>query len=259
MAAAAVSLRHPQYPSQVRLPDSCSVFTAELRGILLALKHIYQSEEKYFLILSDSLSALQAISTRKITQPLLADIHDIHSKLANRGKIIVFFWVPSHMGIHGNDIVDKAAKSALHLDISEDLLQTVPYRNLRPKTKQYFDKFWQTELSDQINNKLFLLCPDLSQPFPVVGANRKEETVLTRLHVGHTFATHSFLLRGEDPPWCFGCDSPFTVRHILSECMDIYDKRVKYLKDFNLLKIFREINLIYLFKFLKEINLYYKI
>ena len=190
VAAAAVSLRHPQYPLQVRLPDSCSVFTAELRGILLALKHIYQSEEKYFLILSDSLSALQAISTRKITKPLLADIHDIHSKLANRGKIIVFFWVPSHMVIHGNDIVDKAAKSALHLDISEDLLQTVPYTDLRPKTKQYCDKLWQTEWSDQINNKLFLLCPDLSQPFPVVGANRKEETVLTRLHVGHMFATH---------------------------------------------------------------------
>ena len=36
--------------------------------------------------------------------------------------------------------------------------------------------------------------------------NRKEETVMARLHIGHSFITHSFLLKGEEPPMCIGCD-----------------------------------------------------
>ena len=36
-----------------------SIYTAELRAILLALKHVYYSKEKSFLILSDSLSSLK--------------------------------------------------------------------------------------------------------------------------------------------------------------------------------------------------------
>ena len=28
--------------------------------------------------------------------------------------------------------------------------------------------------------------------------NRKEETVMARLHIGHSFLTHSFLLKGEE-------------------------------------------------------------
>ena len=43
------------------LLDNSSVFTAELQASLLALKRVYCSEEKSFLILSDSLSSLQAI------------------------------------------------------------------------------------------------------------------------------------------------------------------------------------------------------
>ena len=37
------------------LPDDSSIYTAEMRAILLALKHVYYSKEKSFLILSDSL------------------------------------------------------------------------------------------------------------------------------------------------------------------------------------------------------------
>ena len=54
VAAAAVSTKRINKPFTCRLPDDSSVYTAELRTILLALKHVYYSKGKLFLILSDS-------------------------------------------------------------------------------------------------------------------------------------------------------------------------------------------------------------
>ena len=53
-----------------------------------------------------------------------------------------------------------------------------------------------------------------------VKLNRKEEVVLTRLHIGHTKLTHSYLLQGEEQPECIPCQTPLTVKHILTECID---------------------------------------
>ena len=55
--------------------------------------------------------------------------------------------------------------------------------------------------------------------------NRKEETVMARLHIGHSFITHSYLLKGEEPPMCIGCDKRLTVEHILLTCSDFIEIR----------------------------------
>ena len=57
VAAAAVSTKRINQPFTCWLPDDSSVYTAELRAILLALKQVYYSKGKSFLILSDSVSS----------------------------------------------------------------------------------------------------------------------------------------------------------------------------------------------------------
>ena len=116
-AAAAVSNTNFNHPIELHLPNRSSVYIAELRAILLALKHVYQSNSTHSLIISDSFSALQSISSRKITHPILVEIHNLLYELDLLWKTVVFMWVPSHVGIHGNTLVDKAAKDALNHDI----------------------------------------------------------------------------------------------------------------------------------------------
>ena len=65
VAAAAMSSVAPNNPFSCRLTDHCSIYTAELQAILFALKQVYQSKEKKFMIFSDSLSALQALKNFK--------------------------------------------------------------------------------------------------------------------------------------------------------------------------------------------------
>ena len=40
---------------------------------------------------------------------------------------------------------------------------------------------------------------------------RKEDTVLNTLHSGHSYMTHSFILRKEDAPVCVACNTVLTV------------------------------------------------
>ena len=110
-------------PYACRLPGDSSVYTAELRAILLALKHVYQSKAIFFLlILSDSLSALQAIQNLKYDHPVLIKIYELYSQLIQEEREIAFVWVPGHVGITGNYAADSAAKDALDGDISDEFI-----------------------------------------------------------------------------------------------------------------------------------------
>ena len=75
-------------------------------------------------------------------------------------------------------------------------------------------------------DKLWAIQPDRSDPLPKVTTNRKEESVLTRLHIGHSYLHHSFLLKEEEEkPVCIGCYEILTIEHILLDCWDFYDIR----------------------------------
>ena len=48
---------------------------------------------------------------------------------------------------------------------------------------------------------------------------------MARLHIGHSFITHSFLLKGEELPMCIGCDIRLIIEHILLTCADFIEIR----------------------------------
>ena len=122
-----------------RLPNDSSIYTAELRAILLALKHVYYSKEKSFLILSDYLSSLQSILNLKYDHPVLVQILELYTKMTREGREIVFIWVPGHVGIRGISAADSAAKDALDGDISVEL---IPFSDLKPRTNKCMLQLW---------------------------------------------------------------------------------------------------------------------
>ena len=90
VTTAAVSTKCSGKPLTCRLLDDSSIYIAELRAILLALKHVYCSERKSILILSDSLSSLKAIFNLKYEHPVLVQILELYMDLTKDGKEIVF-------------------------------------------------------------------------------------------------------------------------------------------------------------------------
>ena len=108
----------PSETYKCRLPDNASNFSAEIKAIDLALDHIEQSRNADFIIFSDSLSVVQSLHNRHIEKPLLLDVLLKLNDLADINHI-VFCWLPSHVGIKGNEKADIATKSALTLNISD--------------------------------------------------------------------------------------------------------------------------------------------
>ena len=96
-----------------------------------------------------------------------------------------------------NSAADSASKDALDGDISVEL---IPFSDLKSRTNKDILELWQSEWDEFTENKLHKIFPVLKECIVCPRTNRKEETVMARLHIGHSFITHSFLLK--EPPMC---------------------------------------------------------
>ncbi|GFO04554.1 ribonuclease hi [Plakobranchus ocellatus] len=88
-------------------------------------------------------------------------------------------------------------------------------------------------------NKLHEVLPNLGEDLHTRGdgGSRKQETEMCRLWVGHMWLTQNYLLKNEQP-FCYACDSLYTVRHILIECPDFQVTRRKYFSVTDMYRLF---------------------
>ena len=180
----ALAFVSPSFTFSKRLPDKTSIFTAEMEALVSALRYIKVSESNKFVIFCDSKSALQALLSKWVHPSVLFILKfliDFHAK----HKTVVFCWLPSHMGISGNE---KADAAALEKEISECLL---PYSDSRQYIGQYVRYLWQREWDLAVHNKLHAIKPTIGGQ-SVTYRSRKEQVILDRLRIGHTRLTHSF-------------------------------------------------------------------
>ena len=122
------------------------------------------------------------------------------------------------MGIQGNDKADSLAKAAIN--IPPDKTSKLPYTDLKHKIKPIITKRWQQLWDENAQNKLHQIEPLLTERKCEASNTRKEETILSRLRIGHTRLTHNLILKEEPPPKC-RCGNHYTVRHILIECTNL--------------------------------------
>lgn len=94
-----------------KLPSSFSIYTAETHAIYQALSIISTSNStNCHIIISDSLSALTAISNSYPKNELIQHIQKLISKI---NTPICFMCVPSHIGIPGNEKSDTSDYEAI--------------------------------------------------------------------------------------------------------------------------------------------------
>ena len=114
----AAAVVHRDNTKCVRLPDTASIFRAELYAFLLAIDVVRRSKENNFVIFSASMSSLQSIYGFKLDSDLVQNFLKDYAILAKNGNNIILCWIPSHVGILGNG----KAKSALYLPVTRQKL-----------------------------------------------------------------------------------------------------------------------------------------
>ena len=79
----------------------------------MALNNIQKFKNKCFLIITDYLSCLMALKSPETKNPIVLKLKQkMHTILSENIKLS-FLWVPSYVGIEGNDMADELAKFSL--------------------------------------------------------------------------------------------------------------------------------------------------
>ena len=131
-----------------RLHKAASIFTAEATAILKAIQYAIQLEgNSEVTICSDSLSVLNCLETGNFTNPVLQQIRGTLNNCEN--IIFSFIWIPSHIGIKGNEAADKAARIALENDVMEN--DTLPFKDFMPIVKKFILDKWKSEWPEEVS------------------------------------------------------------------------------------------------------------
>jgi ribonuclease HI len=203
------------------LPLACSVLTAELYAIYRACRYISANRDYLpCVVFTDSKSALSLLSS-SVPSSFRPLVYAILSDVLSFGDGCVFQWIPSHMGIPGNEEADRLAK--VIAPQSPVVPLSVPSTDFNCSSLDQLFSVWQRDWVHQVQvvgkgSALFLIRDSLKYWSWCSHRDRSVETGLARLRVGHVgLAQYLFRFGMADSPLCL-CGDIESVSHYLLEC-----------------------------------------
>ena len=210
------------------LPKAASIYTAELFAIYFLLFYLFRYDDQQYIVYSDSRSALHSICDAFNLHPVVVQIHCWLDLLRERGRSVRFCWVPSHVGVRGNELADEAAGAAA-MSRGPVTPRPLPYRDYYPFMHSFLRDRWLREWRNIGPNKLRAIKDNVQVWRTSHRSVRREEVLLARIRIGHSRLTHKNLLDGDPPPYCEECLVPLTIEHIITECPNYADERRTHL------------------------------
>lgn len=191
-------------------PYVAPAFHAELWAICKACEIAREIAAKTA-IWTDSLASIKLLKGEKANP--VAD--HIRSILRGNRRISIN-WVPSHVGIRGNEAADSAAKDALQLPLVAEV-PPLPDLFLKWARIQYEEE----KLQEWSRTGTFLSThwpkitkPNYNRQLPKFWARK-----LLRLRIGHCRLTKGHLLSpNEQVATCPHCGTACTIEHVLRDC-----------------------------------------
>ena len=145
----------------------------------------------------------------------------ICNQIISTNQRICLAWIPSHIGLHGNEKADQWAKRALIYNIitptpiAPKTLKTITYRCI----DRYWLRIWRTHRFDKYRKSINRYNSENSSV-------RREEITLCRLRTGLTLITDILpRINRRHPDLCNHCGEILTIKHILIDCLLYYQER----------------------------------
>ena len=172
-----------------------------------ALKAIQEEKYQNAIIISDSKTAISAINNIYSTNNTILNILELHEKLTHNGTKTEILWIPSHIGIGGNEKADL-----------EDLSKSI-----KRKLATNWENEWNNIASQYIKN----LIDNSQTSTESIKLSRIEQVAINRIKIGHTKITHAHLLTREPAPTCYECKETITTDHLILHCPKYKDARTR--------------------------------
>jgi hypothetical protein len=161
-----------------------SVFTAELAVIRMAMNHIENEALGMYLILTDSMSSIRTMESRKIslhTHPFVYECKQKCWKLTRSGREVNFMWIPAHVGITGNENERAVLGNMVYnaQSVARDFLPVAKQRMLDERQKS-----WDAGETERFSNSIFSKV-SLKPWFEEWRTERKLITTVSRIISGY--------------------------------------------------------------------------
>lgn len=219
--------------SKFRIPKTTSIFTAELFAIYKALEWVSEqcerSSHNCIAILSDSLSALDAIQHRSSTHHLISKIFDVCLDLLKREINIAFIWIPGHEGVGFNRVADTLAKEAAggEAGVNDEESLEITLSECKTIINEQSDRCWTSEFNAAETGLHYRrFTEDKESTKEMNKLDKQYSTTLFRLQTGHCKLNgHLHRIGCHDDGLCETCYSEESVEHFLVQCSRYDDHR----------------------------------
>ena len=155
------------------------------------------------------------LSEFNTSDSVIQDILVLLTSLDRARKYVIFCWIPSHVGIAGNEKTDEASKRASRARHSSFL--PLPATDFFAACLSLLRDKWQEDWDSTGSSKIKAMKPRLAH-WPSALRGSRREVTLCRLRTGHTLASHRYLLCREPKPRCPRCNEFLSISHVLVSC-----------------------------------------
>lgn len=206
------------HQEKFKLKNYASICTAELLAIEHGLKYAKQFPHQTAIIFSDSLSSCTTIDIQA-QEPYVTEILGNVLKLLSETRACIA-WIPSHVGIAGNEKADELAKEALDDGkIQQNKIRQVDARTLikaelREEHQIYFE-------SSEKGDKFKRICPQIPNMPWYHGTTLESADIrlINRLISNHSYDRRWLFRFGkEETENCDECLIPETAEHKIFHC-----------------------------------------
>jgi ribonuclease HI len=221
------------------LSAGSSIYSAEVTAIEQVLSYVFNLEETTdeICIFTDSKSAVQAISasTANPVSPPCLRARNLASCLKSSGTKITLAWIPSHIGVPGNEKADQLASVERQSPSGkkvENLLSA-------SESASRFKKVWQSSVLISLQQECLKDTVQCRESLGVLSwqfdKSRQNSVALHRIRSGHNLLNrYQFRLdEGADPSCRFGCEKLEDAEHLLLRCPELNNHGRNLLLFFN--------------------------
>ena len=233
--------------------QQCTVYAAELYGIILALEHACthtrsstDSHIRNIHIFTDNQAAIRAIIQPKQPsgQYLVERITDLYAQLTSQS--ITLHWIPSHVGVPGNELADTHAKQATGWrppGTPQQVPDTQPERivqllaAVKTSTHKEAQHMWQREWTlaeSHTARHLIKYKPTTADTAVAIyrQLTRPQGSIIAQVRSGkNSLNEYLFRIKRADTPGCDLChqrDTNQTAEHIILSCPALTNLRHSY-------------------------------
>ena len=220
-AGAAVYSNH--FTGCWRVSDTASTMQTELIALKQALQHSITNTAGPITIHTDCRSAIQALQAKRVTEnkALIMDVKNLLYQHKSVNREVTINWIPSHIGITGNDQADELAKSTKFINNVQIRIQPTKSQvksMIIPKIKaNMVENIRHHAMQGSQSATWYLSATNLIPHNITRNTPRKEAVIMHRLRLGYK-ANWEIVERAIRP--CNHCEeeTEFPLLHYLLDC-----------------------------------------